>query len=46
MEGDLIQEYEGKFDIEYNEHRIKFDDENGKRHLIYHDTGTVIIDEK
>jgi len=45
MEGDLIKEYEGKFDVTYNEARILFDDENGKRHVIYYSTGTVVIDE-
>ena len=46
VDGDLIQEYDGKFDITYDENRIMFDDENGKRHIIYYPTGTVIIDEK
>ena len=45
MEGDAIQEYEGKFDVEYDNDRILFDDENGLRHVIYYPTGTVIIDE-
>lgn len=45
IEGDVIQEYEGKFDIEYDDDRILFDDENGLRHIIYYPTGTVIIDE-
>lgn len=43
--GNLIQEYEGTFDIEYDDDRILFDDENGLRHIIYYPTGTVIIDE-
>ena len=45
VEGDIIQEYEGKFDIEYDDDRILFDDENGLRHIIYYPTGTVIVDE-
>lgn len=45
VEGKLIQEYEGKFDIEYDDDRIVFDDENNKRHIIYYPTGTVIVDE-
>ena len=45
MEGDVIQEYEGKFDVEYDDDRILFDDEKGLRHVIYYPTGTVIIDE-
>lgn len=43
--GGIIKEYSGKFDIEYDDDRILFDDENGKRHTIYYPTGTVIIDE-
>lgn len=46
MEGDIIQRFEGRFDIEYDDDRILFDDENGKRHIIYYPTGTVIVDEK
>lgn len=45
MEGDLIKEYEGKFDVTYDDDRILFDDEKGKRHVIYYSTGTVVIDE-
>lgn len=45
VEGDLIAEYKGKFDIEYDDDRILFDDENGNRHIIYYPTGNVIIDE-
>lgn len=43
--GNKIKEYEGKFDLEYDDDRILFDDENGQRHIIYYPTGTVIIDE-
>lgn len=46
VKGDIIAEYEGKFDIDSNENRIIFDDENGKRHIIYYKTATVVIDEK
>jgi len=46
VEGNLIQEYSGKFDVTYDNDRILFDDENGKRHIIYYPTGTVIIDEQ
>lgn len=45
VEGDPIAEYEGKFDIEYDDDRILFDDEQGLRHIIYYPTGNVIIDE-
>lgn len=46
FEGDIIQQYSGKFDVSYDSDRIKFDDENGKRHVIYYTTGTIIIDEE
>ena len=45
VEGDLIAEYTGKFDVDYDNDRIIFDDENDNRHIIYYPTGTVIIDE-
>ena len=48
--GNLIEKYEGKFDIETENASgatyIVFDDENGKRHIIYYTTATIIIDEK
>lgn len=46
INGKEIQKYEGKFDVSYDSNRIKFDDEQGKRHIIYYTTGTIIIDEK
>ena len=46
VNGQVIQKYEGKFDVTYDSSRILFDDENGKRHVIYYTTGTVTIDEK
>lgn len=45
VNGNVIKTYEGKFDIEYDSDRIKFDDEDGKRHIIFYSTGTVIVDE-
>ena len=45
VEGDVIAKYEGKFDIEYDDDRILFDDEDGLRHIIYYPTGNVIVDE-
>lgn len=45
MDGDLIAEYTGKFDVEYSNERIMFDDENGQRHIIYFKSGTVVVDE-
>lgn len=46
VNGQVIQKYEGKFDVTYDDNRILFDDENGKRHTVYYSTGTVVIDEK
>lgn len=45
VSGYIIADYQGKFDIEYDDDRILFDDEEGLRHIIYYPTGTVIIDE-
>ena len=46
IDGDLVAEYTGKFDIETdNETYILWDDEMGKRHIIYFSTFNVIIDE-
>lgn len=46
INGKLIEEYKGAFDVETtNNNYILFDDENGLRHIIYFTTGTVIIDE-
>lgn len=45
VRGDVLQTYEGKFDLEYDDDRILFDDDKGLRHVIYYPTGTVIIDE-
>ena len=45
MEGDVLERFSGKFDIEYEDERILFDDENGNRHVIYFKTGTVIVNE-
>ena len=48
INGTLIKEYEGTFDIETSNDAkyMLFDDSHGKRHIIYNTTGTVIIDEK
>lgn len=45
MDGDLLTEYEGKFDVDYGDERILFDDENNQRHVIYFKSGTIIVDE-
>lgn len=46
INGELVAEYTGKFDIETdNETYILWDDELGKRHIIYFSTFNIIIDE-
>lgn len=48
MQGEEVAKYQGKFDVEESQNegvvKIKFDI-NGKRHIIYAQTGTVLIDE-
>lgn len=46
VNGELIEQYEGRFDVETTSSYVLFDDENNKRHMIYYTTGTIIIDEK
>lgn len=46
MNGDIIKTYDGKFDVEIENQKIKFDDANGKRHIIVVGSGTVCIDDK
>ena len=47
INGNVIKEYSGKFDVETDrESYILFDDEDGNRHMIYYTTGTIIVDEK
>ena len=47
INGNQIEEYSGKFDIETDRNSyILFDDEYGKRHIVYYTTGTIIVDEK
>lgn len=47
VNGKLIEKYEGKFDVETDhDNYILFDDEEGRRHIIFYKTGTVIVDEK
>lgn len=47
INGNIIEQYSGKFDIETdNDGYILFDDEEGKRHIIFYTTGTIIIDEE
>lgn len=43
--GEEVWRFVGKFDIEYSNGRILFDDENDIRHIIYFQNGTVIVNE-
>lgn len=46
INGQVLREYTGRFDIETDkENYFLFDDEEGKRHIIYNTTGTVLVDE-
>lgn len=45
MQGEEIERFQGRFDVDYSEERIMFDDENGNRHVIYFKSGTVIVNE-
>lgn len=45
MNGHELERFEGRFDVEYTDTRIMFDDENGNRHIIYFKSGTIIINE-
>lgn len=45
-DGELVEEYTGKFDIETDHDTyILWDDEMGKRHIIYFSNFNIIIDE-
>ena len=40
-----IWRFSGRFDVDYTNGRILFDDENNKRHTVYFQNGTVIVNE-
>ena len=44
--GELLAEYEGKIDIEYDSNRILFQIDRYKRVGIYSKTATVVVEEK
>lgn len=47
MNGEIIEQYAGKFDVVHDDERIKFIDEQGKLHLIYYsELNTITITEK
>ena len=43
--GNELFKQTGKFDVEYENECILYDDEQGNRHVIYFKDGTVIINE-
>lgn len=46
INGEVIEQFTGTFDIETdNATYILFDDQNGKRHIIYFSTATITIHE-
>lgn len=49
IKGKEIAKYTGRFDVQEDMLegviKVKFDDDKGKRHIIYAQTGTVLIDE-
>ena len=49
IKGKEITKYTGRFDVQEDMLegviKVKFDDDKGKRHIIYAQTGTVLIDE-
>lgn len=45
VNGKKILDDKGKFDIDYNDNRLQYVDENNKKHNIYTGAGTVIVKE-
>ena len=43
--GNELFRQKGKFDIEYTNERVMYDDENNLRHIIYFKNGVVIVNE-
>lgn len=44
--GEVLAEYEGKFDIEYDNNRIKFIQDGKMRNIYLGNSATVIVEEK
>ena len=44
--GDILAEYEGKFDIEYTDGRIRFMESGKMRNIYLGNSATVIVEEK
>ena len=46
MTGDMIAEYSGVFNIEYDDSRVEiFDARTGERNIVYYQNGTIIVTE-
>ena len=43
--GNEVYRQSGKFDVDYSNDRVLYDDENGKRHTIYFKNGIVVVNE-
>lgn len=46
MDGKLLETYEGRIDIEYDDSRVIFQINGGNRIAIYTKTATVVVEEK
>lgn len=46
MDGKLLETYEGKIDIDYEDNRVLFQVNSGNRIAIYGNTAVVVVEEK
>ena len=46
MDGKLLETYEGKIDIDYEDNRVLFQVNGGNRIAIYGNTAVVVVEEK
>lgn len=46
VDGQLLSEYEGRINIEYDDNRVIFQIDGDKRVAIYTKTATVVVEEK
>jgi hypothetical protein len=45
VDGKVIFDQKGKFDIDYKDHDVQYIDQQNRKHNIYIGSGTVIVDE-
>ncbi|WP_195486618.1 hypothetical protein [Lacticaseibacillus paracasei] len=45
VDGKVIFDQKGKFDIDYKDHDVQYIDQKNRKHNIYIGSGTVIVDE-